>query len=156
MKTNKIYWFTGQPNSGKTTLANELIKRYTNVNDYFFIDGDSLRNITKNYNYTKEGRCKNIQDAHAIASFLYTQKKDVIVAMVSPYIELREKFKNEYPVVEIYLTSNRTGKESYKINEFQTPMNNFLHIDTDKYSVEECINQIEKYSALFTNKDFNI
>ena len=76
--------------------------------------------------------------------------------MVSPYIELREKFKNEYPVVEIYLTSNRTGKESYKINEFQTPMNNFLHIDTDKYSVEECINQIEKYSALFTNKDFNI
>ena len=43
-------WLTGQPASGKTTLANLLIESLSNENPnklYFNIDGDDLRNLFK-------------------------------------------------------------------------------------------------------------
>ena len=46
-----IYWFTGQPGAGKTTLAVELIKHLDNP---IHIDGDNL----KNYDYTDVGKKK--------------------------------------------------------------------------------------------------
>ena len=56
-----IIWFTGQPGSGKTTLANELIlnlKRNSPEKKVINIDGDDLRSISKNKDYSKEGRIK--------------------------------------------------------------------------------------------------
>ena len=52
-----IYWFTGQPGSGKTTLANALMERL-NTKNMLHIDGDGLRDIFKNYDYTNVGREK--------------------------------------------------------------------------------------------------
>ena len=63
--------------------------------------------------------------------------------MVSPYINLREQFKSKYPVIEIYLVSNRKGKENFKVNEYEPPISNFLQINTDLYTVEECISKIK-------------
>ena len=58
-KNNKIIWLTGQPGSGKTTLANSLrdtiFKKLPNV-DLMIIDGDDLRNITINKDYSRKGR----------------------------------------------------------------------------------------------------
>ena len=68
-----IIWLTGQPGSGKTTLANHFIdsinkdsKKVRIIN----IDGDDLRNISKNKDYSKEGRIKNISTAISIIRFL--------------------------------------------------------------------------------------
>ena len=49
-----IYWFTGQPSSGKTTLGNKLYKFLKTEKrnwrrDVFHIDGDDLRNITTRF-----------------------------------------------------------------------------------------------------------
>ena len=57
-----IYWFTGQPGAGKTTLALELIKHLSNP---IHIDGDNLRDILKNYDYTDSGRKNNIENVMA-------------------------------------------------------------------------------------------
>ena len=68
-----IVWFTGQPGSGKTTLANEFISHFKNRNPnkkIINIDGDDLRNISKNKDYSKEGRIKNISTAISIMRFL--------------------------------------------------------------------------------------
>ena len=42
-----ILWFTGQPGSGKTTLAKEIIKRFNN-DKVIHIDGDDLRDVLDN------------------------------------------------------------------------------------------------------------
>ena len=61
-----ILWLTGQPGSGKTTLANEFINSIIKDNPaikIINIDGDDLRSINKNKDYSKEGRIKNISTA---------------------------------------------------------------------------------------------
>ena len=48
-----IIWLTGQPGSGKTTLANELMVKIQSENSnlkIINIDGDYLRSINKNKN----------------------------------------------------------------------------------------------------------
>ena len=62
------------------------------------IDGDDLRNITVNKDYSRKGREKNITTAQKIAHFLYNKKFIVLVSLVAPYKNLREKFKSLVPV----------------------------------------------------------
>ena len=78
-----IYLFTGQPGSGKTTLAKKLqIWLQTDKKNWrksvFHIDGDQLREIFPNQDYSKEGREKNIQKAFDIAKFFYLEKSVII------------------------------------------------------------------------------
>ena len=56
-----ILWFTGQPGSGKTTLCNEVIKRVSEK--VIHIDGDDIREVLDNKDYSENGRRKNIQFA---------------------------------------------------------------------------------------------
>ncbi len=58
MEKYKSIWLTGQPGSGKTTLANLLVKEL-NVDGekYFNIDGDDLRDLFQNlYQYVEESK----------------------------------------------------------------------------------------------------
>lgn len=58
---------TGQAGSGKTTIAKEI----TNILPKSInIDGDELREIFVNKDYSEAGRRKNIQNAYNIALFL--------------------------------------------------------------------------------------
>ena len=76
-----IYLFTGQPGSGKTTLAKKLqFWLQTDKKNWrksvFHIDGDQLRELFPNKDYSKEGRYKNIGKAFDIAkSFCFQTRK---------------------------------------------------------------------------------
>jgi len=144
-----IIWFTGQPNSGKTTLALELVHRLHEIRKdvtAIIIDGDSLRTITKNVDYSKDGRRKNIQSAINIAINSDTTNEYTVVALVSPFRDLRESLKNnnKYIVKEIYLHSNRL-REGKMVDYYEPPLNNYLDIDTDKYTIQESIKLIIDY-----------
>ncbi len=80
-----IYWFTGQPCAGKTTLAKMLEKHLPE--SIYMIDGDDMRELFSNKDYSIKGRVENISTAQRIAHYLHNQGKDVIVALVSPYID---------------------------------------------------------------------
>ena len=137
-----IFWFTGQPGSGKTTLGQALLDKFDNA---FHIDGDDLRGLSANVDYSEQGRISNIRTAQSIAMYLDNKGKDVIVSVVAPYKWLREEFKERHNVNEIYLhTTEIRGREHYFAENYEAPEVNFLDIDTTNISVEDCIEKIIK------------
>lgn len=127
-----IYWLTGQPGSGKTVIGRKM-KEY--FDDSFHIDGDDLRELFSNKDYSIKGRVENVGTAQRIAHYLHNQGKTVIVSLVSPYIDQREEFKALMGenLVEIYVhTEDKRGRENYFAKAYIAPKKNFIDIDTTK------------------------
>lgn len=138
-----IIWLTGQPGSGKTTLANELlnaIKEKKTIN----IDGDDLRLLNKNKDFSKEGRIKNISTAISIARFLASKNYICILSIVAPYKFLRDELKEEFSFLEVYLfTDEIRGREDYFADDYEEPTDSkTLRLDTGKLTIKESVNEI--------------
>lgn len=145
-----IIWLTGQPGSGKTTIANNLLIRLNNHQKKIInIDGDNLRSILINKDYSREGRIKNIKVAQNIAQFLHEKNFIVIVSLVAPFLDVREDFKSRCNVNEVYLeTTEIRGREHFFSKDYKKPINNFLYLDTGKNSVEECTDKVLSFCKL--------
>ncbi len=142
-----IIWLTGQPGSGKTTLANELLSKIQSENPnikLINIDGDDLRGINKNQDYSKEGRIKNISTAISIMRFLCNKDYICVVSIVAPYKFLRDELKNEFPFLEVYLhTTEIRGREDYFAKDYEIPTDpKTLSIDTGKLTIKESADEI--------------
>ena len=59
------------------------------------IDGDDLRDIVDNKDYSEQGRRENINLAMNITRFMDNKGFIVIVSLVSPYRDQREELKME-------------------------------------------------------------
>jgi adenylylsulfate kinase len=140
-----IYWFTGQPGHGKTVLSNLLIKyleeKYNKK--VFHVDGDDLRSLTNNQNYSKEGRYENIKRAQSIAQYIQNKGNDVVVSLVAPYRELREELKSRTKVIEIYVhTTDIRGREKFHSDEYESPIENYIDIDTTNETPDSTIQRL--------------
>ena len=131
-----IYWLTGQPGHGKTVLGN-LLKINLESKPFgkkvMHIDGDDLREIFNNKDYSKEGRIRNITFAQGLAKFLHKKDMDVVVSLVAPYKEIRESFKSDMgsELIEIYVHTEETrGREQNHVSDYEKPTENFIDIDT--------------------------
>ena len=125
-----IYWFTGQPGAGKTTLAKHLVNYFEN-NNVIHVDGDDLRDIFQNKDYSEVGRRKNIEGAQDIARFMSKKGFNVIVSLVSPYKDQRDQFKENNEVIEVYVhTKEERGREGFHVSNYEKPTDNFVEIDT--------------------------
>jgi adenylylsulfate kinase-like enzyme len=133
----------GQPHSGKSTLANKLKSDY-------YIDGDHLRKMFENKDYSKEGRIKNLNRASDIATYLHYNGNSVILSLVYPYKEAREYLNNLVQDVKwIYLYYNgERGRESFHIKDFELDLlkEEILNLNTSELTIDECINKIKEHT----------
>ena len=144
-----IYYLIGQPHSGKTTLS-KLLKDHLFPKNIIQIDGDDLRDIFQNKDYSEEGRRNNVRRAQDIAMFLNAKGVDVIISLVSPYKDLRDDLKSKSDVIEIYVhTDNIRGRENFHVENYEKPTENFIDIDTtdvsEFISLGELITKINEY-----------
>lgn len=144
-----IILFFGQPASGKTTLANALYEDMwaDSLCAAVKIDGDRWRDVTKNKDYSKEGRLRNLKGAFDMA--LYLEKDDYIpiLSFVTPYEELRTYLReNAKNLIEIHLEySGDRGRNQNFAKDFEKPTGSYLSIDTSAESINDSLNKVIEY-----------
>lgn len=139
-----IYWFTGQPGHGKTTLAVALMEQMRREGIVpFHVDGDDLRALTSNADYSKAGREANIRRAQTIAHYLHNQGHMVVVSLVAPYRAIREELKSATDVVEVYVhTTEERGREDKHASDYEPPLSNFIDVETTGRSIADCVQEV--------------
>ena len=115
--------------SGKTTLSNALqkeIKESKPSINCISVDGDDLRDILVNKDYSEKGRRKNIETAISLTKFLQSKGFLVIVSLVSPYKDLRDMLKNDRETMEVYLFTDKKGvKKIFLLMIIKSPQKTF-------------------------------
>ena len=141
-----VYWFYGQPGSGKTTLAKTLSEhlQFNLHRTVFRIDGDDLRKLFSNSNYGENGRIENIRRATTIARYLDQMGYDVIVSLVAPYKDVRNELKFMCRCQYFHVHTNEVrGREMY-FTEIEIDEDD-VSIDTTNKSPMACLLDVKDY-----------
>jgi adenylylsulfate kinase len=143
-----IYWFTGQPSHGKTVLATKLIDYYNQQEKKIFhVDGDNLRALTLNKDYSEQGRIDNVRGAQKISHYLHNEGYDVVVSLVSPYRWQREELKSvlKENIIEFYIhTTEPRERDHFKVENYEQPLENYIDIDTTEDTPDQSFEKILK------------
>lgn len=99
----KVWWLTGNSQSGKTTLSMRM-------KDIIHLDGDVMRTVWK-LGLSKEDRYEQNLRIAKIAKILREQGYDVVVSTICPYRELRKMCQDICGCKFVYLEG---GKEPSK------------------------------------------
>lgn len=105
MDKGTLYWITGLSGAGKTTIGTRLYQYMKEKKDnVLFLDGDILRQIYRNTDYSQEGR-RALAFQHArLCRMLTDQGMDVVCCLIAMYDDCREwNRKNIQNYREIYL-----------------------------------------------------
>lgn len=93
-----VFWLTGLPGAGKTTMARILLQdRSIFPRKPIHLDGDELRkvlNSTKTHNYDRDSRIALSYKYSKLAKLLSDQGHDVIVSTVSLFSEINNWNRN--------------------------------------------------------------
>lgn len=134
----------GQPASGKTTLATALKSRYTERGDsprgLLTIDGDKWREITRNTDYSREGRMRNLKGAFDMALYLEREGFFVVLSFVTPYSGMREHLRNaarDFREVYLHYGLDR-GRSAFFVSDFEMPGSDVLRLDTGRLDLDSC------------------
>lgn len=164
-----VVFLTGLSGAGKTTIANKLVEKLKKKGlAPVLLDGDEIRNAINLTGFDEESRKRHNLNVGYMAKILESQGKIVIVAMISPYEDIRQqirtmcnKFIEVHVATDIKVCIERDPKGIYlkaisgEIKNFtgisapyHPPQNPELVIDTAYMSIEECavkiINQLKK------------
>jgi adenylylsulfate kinase-like enzyme len=115
------------------------------------VDGDDIREIFNNKDYSEVGRRKNVELAQHLAHFIHNKGGVALVSLVSPYKDQRDSFKEligDDDIKEIYVhTTEERGREQFFVENYQPPTENFIDCDTTED------NEFQSYRKLLVKLD---
>ncbi len=164
-----VFWLTGLSGSGKSTLAHLVEERLhkLNMRTYVF-DGDNVRKgLCRDLSFSPEGRSENLRRIGEMSRLFTDAGITCLTAFISPYREDRDKIKcliGRRDFYEIYVKcplevcEKRDVKGLYSLarqgkiknytgisSPYEEPEDPDLVLETDKCSVEECVDQLTDF-----------
>jgi len=158
---------TGLSGSGKSTIANALEHKlvHTFQAHTCLLDGDNIRTgLNAGLGFSEEDRRENIRRIGEVAKLMYNAGLIVIIAFISPFRTDRDRVRALLPeggFWEIFVScplevcQQRDPKGLYQkaingeLSEFtgvtspyEPPDAPELEVQSDKYSVDECVEMI--------------
>ena len=119
------------------------------------MDGDDLRELTVNKDYTPKGREINIRNAQMITEYNHKNGCDVVVSLVAPPRWLREEFKERIGLEnfqEFYVhCSDPRERDHFHSKNYEAPETEFMDVDTTKDNPLKSFSKIINYLTK-TNK----
>ncbi len=173
-----VVWLTGLPGSGKTTVAQRLLRelKARNLKVELF-DGDEVRrNLSKGLGFSKEDRDTHNKRIIYVCKLLTRNGVNAIVSLISPYRSTRTYARENLPkFVEVYLKCSikecirRDPKGLYKKalsgeitnmtgvqDPYEEPLNPEVLVDTEHGSSKaNVVRIISKLEALGYIKPLN-
>ena len=164
-QTAKTIWFTGLSGSGKSTLANELEKRLAAMGKHtMLLDGDNVRmGLNRNLGFREADRIENIRRIAEVSKLMNDAGLIVLTSFISPFAQERQNAREIIgdAFMEVYVSTpmeeceRRDVKGLYKkarngeldhftgvTSPYEVPQHADVVIDTSKFSVEACVDQI--------------
>ena len=118
-----VLWLTGNSKAGKTTLANKLVtllRTTLDITNVVKLDGDEVRKIWPGFSFTKEDREENNLRVARLASYLESQGFVVVVSVICPFLELRERVKQICNCTFVYVKGGKIPSTKYP---YEAPVN---------------------------------
>lgn len=161
-----IIWFTGLSGAGKSTLANALEQKlHATGCATIVLDGDNVRHgLCGDLSFSTDGREENIRRIGEMSKLFIDAGVIAITAFISPFRHDRRRVRNlveEGDFIEVYCRCSletcekRDIKGMYKLarsgeikeftgisSPYEEPEQADITVDTDKHSIEECVNHI--------------
>jgi adenylylsulfate kinase len=163
-----ILWFTGLSASGKSSVANAFARTlFDRGAQAFVLDGDNVRHgLNQDLGFNETDRKENIRRIGEVSKLFVESGQIVLTAFISPYRADRDLIRElveQDEFLEVYIKCSieecekRDPKGLYKKarNEeikhftgisapYEEPANPEIVLDTEKYSIEECVKQLTK------------
>jgi len=165
-----VVWLVGLSGSGKSTIANALEKKlHSDAKFVSMLDGDNIRSgINSGLGFSDGDRNENIRRVSEIAKLFLNNGAIVLVSLITPQEKFRSMAREivgeDY--VECYVNASfetcqqRDVKGLYakqksgeiknftgKTSNFEEPNNADLVLDTEKHSLNECVDTLYQYIA---------
>lgn len=169
---SKTLWLTGLSGAGKSTLAEALVSVFRNhAQPCVILDGDEIRKeLNNDLGFSDDDRKENIRRVSVLAKLLQSQGITVIVALISPFREDRDKARQHIGAanfVEIFcdcpleVCQERDPKKLYlkasegKVKQmtglsspYEAPESPDIHIKTSELSIDEGVKLVTTYLGI--------
>jgi adenylylsulfate kinase len=105
--TAAVIWFTGLSGSGKSTVAEWLVRELrAGGRPVEYLDGDAIRDVFPATGFSKTERDAHVKRVGYLASRLEAHGVTVVASLVSPYRESREFVRGLcHTFVEVYVAT---------------------------------------------------
>lgn len=165
-KKGLIFWFEGLSGSGKTSIANK-IKPFLDkkIGPTIIFNGDDVRSILKNKDYSKNARKITAEKYFKLAKFISNQNINVIFTIVGLHGYVDKLIKSNANIIRVLIKSNVNDIIKFgKKKTYQKNKKNIVGIDIKpiwplkpdiiiknnfKKSIEHLVDEFKKKTTKF-------